>query len=629
MSPVHPGYPSIGDYAAIGDCRSAGLVSRGGSLDWLCLPRFDSPSVFGALLDRENGGRFAVRPLRTFTSERRYLPDTNVLETTFTTERGRVRLTDLMPVGSQEQKRRELWPDHQVLRLVEGLEGEVEMEVVCDPRPRYGAVVPRMTGRGALGIHYEDGAETLLFRSEIPLELSGRRPGARGTVSLGPGERRWLSLVYAHGEPLVIPSFGEAAERKLEATVDWWREWAARCRYDGPYRDAVVRSALALKLMTYAPSGAVIAAPTTSLPEWIGGVRNWDYRYCWLRDASLTLQSLMDLGYHQEADAFFSWMLHSTRITWPELKVMYDVHGGTDLEERELEHLEGYKGSRPVRVGNGAADQLQLDVYGKVADAAFEYVCRRGRLDRTTARLLVGLGKTVCRRWQEPDEGIWEIRSAPRHHTYSKAMCWVALDRLIRLHEAGRIRAPVDRFRRARDAIRESVESDGYDPEVGSYVTAFGSDEVDASLLLLPRYGYVDPRSERMMNTCRVIHRELGVDGMLYRYRHGHEDDGLPGEEGAFGICSFWAVDCLAMQGSVEAARRSFEHLLELSNDVGLFAEEMDPRSGAPLGNFPQAFTHVGLIDAALVLERCAQGLPVSTGAGDREEMDRQPRRAS
>ncbi len=620
-------YPPIEDYAVIGDCRSAALISLAGSLDWLCLPRFDSPALFGALLDRRKGGRFAVRPSVPFTSERRYLDDTNVLETIFTTAAGRVRLVDLMPVASEAEKRSELWPDHQVLRRVEGLEGEVDVEVVCEPRPDYGRRIPRMEGRGALGIHWEDGADALLLRSEIPLELSPDGSRAVGRAIVRSGERRWLSLVYCHGEPAVIPPFGEAAERKLEATVRWWRTWAGRCTYEGPYRDAVVRSALVLKLMTYAPSGAIIAAPTTSLPEWIGSVRNWDYRYCWLRDASLTLQSLMELGYDEEATSFLSWMLHSTRLTWPELRVLYDVYGGTNVPEVELGHLEGYRESRPVRVGNGASDQLQLDVYGKVVDAAYEFVQRNGRLDRSTARMLKGLGETVCRRWREPDEGIWEIRSERRHHTYSKAMCWVALDRLVRLHEGGRIEVPVERFRRERGEIRREVEARGYDEEVGSYVSSYGSEEVDASLLLLPRYGFVDPASERMRSTCEVIHRRLGVNGLLFRYLE--EDDGLPEGEGAFGICSFWSVDCLAMQGSVARARKTFERLLEHANDLGLFAEEIHPESGAALGNFPQAFTHVGLIDAALVLQRTEEGRPtrypvhgngrVRIGVGGRE----------
>jgi len=593
-------YPSIGDYAIIGDCRCAALVCRDGALEWLCLPRFDAPSVFAALLDRRRGGRFVVQPTAPCTSVRRYIDDTTVLETTFTTDRGRVRLLDLMPVASEVDKRRTLWPQREVLRAVECVEGEVEVEAICDPRPRYGEVVPRLTDRGPLGYCYEHDGEVLMLRSEIPLQLSPHQPGARGRTRLRQGERRYLSLAYTTGEPAVLPTFGEAAERKIAQTIQWWQDWASRCRYDGPYRDAVVRSALTLKLLTYAPSGAVVAAPTTSLPEKLGGVRNWDYRYCWLRDASLTLRALIDLGYAQEAEAFLAWVLHSTSLTWPELQVLYDVYGETRLRERELAHLEGYASSRPVRIGNDATNQLQLDTYGEVVDAVFEFVRRGGRLDRATARLLVGLGKTVCRRWREPDEGIWEIRAGRRHHTYSKAMCWVALDRLIKLHEAGFVQVPLRRFCQERAAIRAEIEARGYNTHLESYVSVFDGDELDASLLLLARYGYVDPASPRMQATCVRIHERLGTNGLLYRYLGS--DDGLPPGEGAFGLASFWSVDCRCHQGAVDEATATFEYLCSLANDVGLFAEEIDPETGSPLGNFPQAFTHVGLIDAALTL---------------------------
>jgi GH15 family glucan-1,4-alpha-glucosidase len=599
MSDARPAYPPIGDYAIIGDCRSAALIARDGALDWLCMPRFDAPALFAALLDRERGGAFVVRPVGPARATRRYVDDTNVLETTFTTDRGRLRVLDLMPVASEEDKRRRLRPDHEVLRVIDAVDGDVEVEVVCDPRPQYGATTPRLIDRGRLGCWYERGAEVAVLRSEIPLTVSGDRPGARGRARLRAGERRYVALAYAHGEPVVLPVFGDAAEARVAETLRWWRGWAARCRYEGPYRAAVVRSALVLKLLTYAPSGAVVAAPTTSLPEKIGGVRNWDYRFCWLRDSSLTLQALVDLGYETEAAAFVSWMLHSTRLTWPELQVVYDVHGETRLPERELSHLEGYAGSRPVRIGNGAATQFQLDTYGEVVDSVFEFVRRGGGFDAATARLLVGLGRTVCRRWTEPDEGIWELRAGRRQHTYSKAMCWVALDRLVRLHEAGRLSVPVDEFARQRDAIRAAIEARGYSARAQSYVAVFDGDGVDASLLLLGRYGYADPAGERMRGTYRRIRERLGVNGLVYRYLG---DDGLPPGEGAFGIAGFWAVDCLTRQGDVDGALAAFEQLIGFANDVGLFAEEIDPATGHQLGNFPQAFTHVGLIDAALTL---------------------------
>ncbi|MGE3597143.1 MAG: glycoside hydrolase family 15 protein [Dehalococcoidia bacterium] len=599
-------YPAIGDYALIGDCRSAALISRAGSIDWLCWPRFDSPSLFAALLDAAKGGRFAISPVGPFTTERRYVDDTNILETTFRTGGGVIRLIDFMPVTSEEGKRERFWPDHQILRIVECLEGEVEIEVHCAPRPAYATVVPRLRDRGRLGFYFEHRGRALILRSEIPLSLSTNSAEAAARHVLRRGERRRLSLVYSEGEPAFIPPLGAEAEYRLEATRRWWEGWAARCRYHGPYRKAVLRSALALKLMCYAPSGAVVAAPTTSLPEWIGGVRNWDYRYCWLRDASLTLRALCDLGYWDEAEAFIAWLLHATRMTSPELHILYNVHGEPHLPERALDHLAGYRGSRPVRVGNDAQHQLQLDVYGEVVDAAYQFVRRGGRLDPTAARMLATFGDTVCRRWREPDEGIWEVRSGRQHHTYSKAMCWVALDRLLRLHETGHVRVPADRFSAVRGEIRDEIERRGWNERLGSYVSVFDGEHVDASLLLLIRYGYTEPNSARAAATCRRVHEQLGHNGLLYRYRDAA--DGLPAGEGAFGICSFWAVDCRALLGDMAGATAVLERMLAYGNDVGLYAEEIDPQTGELLGNFPQAFTHVGLIDAALLLERLSHG---------------------
>jgi GH15 family glucan-1,4-alpha-glucosidase len=352
-------YLPIDDYALIGDCRSAGLVSRDGSLDWLCLPRFDSPSIFAAVLDAKNGGRFLVRPLGEFRSERRYLANTNVLETVFRTPTGACVLRDLMSVSSEADKRTHLTPEHEVLRELEGLEGEVEVKILYDPRPDYGRVRPLLEERGALGLRCEGDGTSLTLRSEMPLELTDGDRSASGLARIRSGERKYLSLTYSMEAPAVVPLLGEAARGRIGQTVRWWQEWANRCTYEGPYRDAVVRSALALKLMTYAPSGALVAAPTTSLPEAIGGVRNWDYRYCWLRDASFTLRALFTLGYREEAEAYIGWLLHATRLTWPELHVLYDVFGEAKLPERKLPHLEGYAGSRPVRIGNDAQGQLQ------------------------------------------------------------------------------------------------------------------------------------------------------------------------------------------------------------------------------------------------------------------------------
>jgi GH15 family glucan-1,4-alpha-glucosidase len=593
-------YPSIGDYALIGDCRSAALVSRDGSIDWLCLPRFDSPSIFAALLDAKRGGRLRARPVGEFRSSRRYLPDTNIVETTFRTASGAFVLRDLMPIASESDRHGAFMPDHEVLREIQGLDGDVEVEVVYEPRPDYGRARPALERRGALGVWCRAGAGALALHSDLPLELTDDRLTACTLVRIRGGDRKYLALTYSEDAPAVVPLLGDVARARIERSARWWREWAERCTYRGPYREAVVRSALALKLMAYAPSGAVVAAPTTSLPEHLGGVRNWDYRYCWLRDASLTLRALFALGYDEEAVAFMSWMLHATRLTWPRLQVLYDVFGEANLPERELSHLEGHAGSRPVRIGNDAHGQLQLDVYGEVIDAVFRFAERGGRLDRDTSRLLDELGHTVCKHWRDPDEGIWEGRSGRLHHTHSKALCWVALDRLSKMHEAGHIQASAARFRVEREAIRNEIESRGFNERIGSYTRTFGGDELDASLLTLPLHGYIDAAHPRMRGTWSRICEQLGRGPLVFRYQG--TDDGLPEGEGAFGICSFWAVECMARGGELARATAAFERLLEYANDVGLYAEEIDPDTGAALGNFPQAFTHVGLINAALTL---------------------------
>ena len=599
-------YQPIHAYGLIGDCRSAGLVSLDGSLDWLCFPRFDSPSIFAALLDPVAGGRFRIRPTGQFQAERRYLPGTNILEVTFRSETGTCMLRDLMPVASEEDKRSMLTPEHEILREVEGVSGTVELEIVYEPRPQYGRLRPRLQQRGRLGIWCDAHGALLTLRSEFPLHLAPDHLSASTVTCIRTGERKYLSLTYSEEGPAVFPLLGDAARAKLEQTTRWWQRWADRCGYRGPYRDAVVRSALALKLMTYAPSGAIVAAPTTSLPEQVGGPRNWDYRYCWLRDASFTLRALFTLGYTLEAEAFLNWMLHATRLTWPELQILYDVYGEAHVGEEELAHLTGYAGSRPVRIGNQAYDQLQLDVYGEVLDAVALVAPHLAHFDRDTIRLLNGLGQTVCRRWREPDEGIWEGRGGRFQHTHSKVLCWVALDRLIQLHTAGYHELPVDHFREHRDALHQAIEMHGYNEHLGSYTRTFDGDAVDGSLLVLPLYGYIDATHPRMRSTFERVKAQLAHGSLFYRYA-SETDDGLSGGEGAFGMCSFWAVEYVAKRGDVPTATRMFEELLTYGNDVGLFAEEIDPVSGAALGNFPQAFTHIGLINAALTLQQCSQ----------------------
>jgi GH15 family glucan-1,4-alpha-glucosidase len=459
--------------------------------------------------------------------------------------------------------------------------------------------VPRVDRRHAGVFYCEHGASALVLSTDLSLAVDRDRNRLVGIEQLSGGTKRYLSLTYAHGMPAVLAPLGAEADRRIESAISWWNEWMASLRYDGPYRELLVRSALVLKLLSYSPSGAIVAAPTTSLPERIGGIRNWDYRYCWLRDASLTLRALCDLGFDVEAESFLSWLLHATHLTWPDVRVVYDVYGESRLVERELASLAGYGGSRPVRIGNAAATQLQLDTYGELVESAFLWVSRGSTLDKASKAYLVALGKTVCRRWREPDDGIWERRAGRRHHTHSKVMCWVALDRLLRLHRSGHLRVPVNEFEKHREAIRNEIEQRGFNRHIDSYISAFDGDEVDASLLVLALHGYVEAGSSRMRSTCKRIRQQLGADSLLYRYR---ESDGLPPGEGAFGICAFWEVENLVLQGRRAEAVRQFETLLSFANDLGLYAEEIDPATHAALGNFPQALTHVGLINAALEL---------------------------
>ncbi len=592
----------IHDYAVIGDCRSAALVSRAGSVDWLCWPRFDSPSLFGALLD-ERAGRWRLAPANDFEVTRHYEPDTNVLSTRFTTGGGVLRVTDLMPVASEEEKAALLVPEHELLRVVECEQGEVDVAMTFAPRPSYGRGRVRLRDAGKLGLRVETREGLLTLRTDLPLTLHGEE--ARARARLRAGDVRCASLTYTQEWPAVLPPLGLWSLTAVQRSLAWWRAWSALLTYDGPWREAVVRSALALKLLAFAPSGAVVAAATTSLPERVGGDLNWDYRFCWLRDASLTVRALLGLGYAPEAEAFLSWLLHTTQLTRPELKVLYDVYGKLPGPERELASLAGYQGSRPVRIGNGAVNQLQLDIYGEVVDATTLFVREGGQLDRETQRMLCGFGEYVCRSWFKPDDGIWEPRVARAHHTHSRMLCWVALDRLIELHHKRHLRAPrIDELVRTRALIREDIELHGWSDALQSYTATFGGEEVDAALLLMPWYRFADAHSPRMRGTWARVQRELDAgNGLLYRYRSS-----LSPGEGAFGICSFWGAEYLALRGQTHAAIARVEALLRLRNDVGLYAEELDPLTGQGLGNFPQAFTHVGLINAALTVRRRLQG---------------------
>jgi len=584
------GYTAIESYAAIGDGRTVALVASDGSIDWLCLPDLDSASVFGGMLDARRGGHFALAPQDPFTVERRYLPDTNVLETTFSTGAGVARVTDamLLPDG-------ELTPGRELARKIDGVSGSVEFHWRVEPRFGYGgrrttiglrAGVPMASAGGdAMAVCSWDAGEPIRGADAI----EGRFATAAGSSAL-------IALAVAHQEPLVLPPRRDV-ERRLRSTVAFWQRWAGERNYQGPWRDAVMRSALALKLLFHASSGAIAAAATTSLPEALGGERNWDYRFSWVRDSAFTLEALQRLGVLEEARAFFWWMLHASQLTHPRLQVLYRLDGGTRAVERTLP-LEGYRRSSPVRVGNGAADQMQLDIYGELLQAAWLYAGNGDGLDADTGRRLAEMADLVCHIWRQPDSGIWEVRNQPEHFTHSKMLCWVALDRAAKLAEAGRIPDRAGRWRQEAAAVQAFVEANCWSEHKQSYVRAVGSDELDAALLFAALMGYEDP-DRRLSKTIDAIRRELCEGPLVRRYS---AEDGLSGAEGAFLTCSFWLVDALARDGRVDDAIPLMEELLALANDVGLYAEEIDADTGRFQGNFPQGLVHLALINAAVTI---------------------------
>ena len=588
------GYAPIEDYAVIGDGRTAALVALDGAIDWLCLPNLDSPSAFAAMLDAGRGGSFTLQPAVPFQSTRRYLPRTNVLETTFTTDRGAVRVVDAMTIPNDR-----LDPMRELVRSVEGVSGAVPMRWRCAPRFNYGREEPRCEWRHGAPVAVW-GAEAVGVVSWSAGTPEWRDGGAGAQFDLGAGGRALLAMTSAHAEPMIFPGRQDVLTR-LAFTIEFWEEWSRAHDYDGPWRDAVLRSALALKLMIFAPSGASVAAPTTSLPEEIGGQRNWDYRYCWLRDSNFMIDALLQLGCHREARSLFWWFMQATALTVPRLRVLYRLDGGIGTAEREIE-LAGYRGSRPVRIGNGAVEQTQLDIYGALFETAWLYSEGHHPLDADTGAVLARIADHVCAIWRHPDSGIWEVRNGPFQFTHSKVMSWVALDRAARLADRGEM--PVSgaaQWRREADAIRVFVDQECWSDELGSYTRIAGSRDVDASLLMLPLVEWGDARGERIRGTIDAVNRHLRHGDVVYRY---HAEDGVPGGEGCFLNCSFWLVSALARCGRMDDATALMDRLVARGNDVDLFSEEIDPASGAFLGNFPQALVHLALIDAAFAIAK-------------------------
>ncbi|HST52684.1 MAG TPA: glycoside hydrolase family 15 protein [Pyrinomonadaceae bacterium] len=596
-------YRPLRDYALIGDAHAAALVSKDGSIDWCCWPRFDSPAVFCRLLDARKGGFFQICPAGDFDVGRSYADETNVLCTEFKTAGGRARLTDFMPAERLTESHRgeDIAPSYKVIRLVEGLAGAVEMRIAFRPTFDFARAETRVEvclgGAVAKG-----GREALTLSCDCGLRTD-ESGAVVGVFTVKEGERFWFAIDYftdAGGKDLKPP--GADSDEELKKTLGYWREWWHACRYEGSYSEYVRRSALVLKLLTYEPTGALVAAPTTSLPEEVGGVRNWDYRFTWLRDSTLILYALMLLGYHGEASDFFGWLNALGIPRAKRLQIMYTLDGKTCLPERTLEHLEGYRDSRPVRTGNAAHQQRQLDVYGEVLDAVYLYH-RRTRKDIPDAwwQDIQFIAEQTVEGWREPDSGIWEVRGGPRQYLYSKLMCWVALDRAVRLADGARDSGRVSVWKRERDAMREIILREGYNEDVGAFTQTLGGRSLDASALIIPQMGFLPPTDARVRSTTEMIRKHLTSHGLVYRYLN---EDGLPGGEGTFALCSFWLVDNLALQGHVDEAKELFEKIVGYASDLGLLSEEIDPLNNELLGNYPQGFSHLALIRSAMNISR-------------------------
>ena len=584
----------IEDYGMIGDLQTVALVSRHGCIDWMCVPRFDSGAIFAALLGDAENGHWTLQPAGDFHSPgRAYRGETLVLDTELETADGAVRLTDFMPP-------RGVAPD--IVRIVEGVRGSVDMRMELALRFDYGSIVPWVRNLDGVLVAVA-GPDAVSLRT--PVTLEGRDLKTYAEFTVNEGDRIPFVLTwYPSNRPLPDPV---DADEALADTLDYWTDWAGTCTMDGRWRDAVVRSLLTLKALTYAPTGGIVAAPTTSLPEALGGVRNWDYRYCWLRDATLTLLAFLRAGYLEEARAWREWLLRAIAGSATDVQVIYGVAGERRLIEVELPWLAGYAGSRPVRIGNGAADQLQLDVYGEVVDALHLARVKGLEASDDAWSIATKLFDWLESAWREPDEGIWEVRGPRRHFTHSKVMAWVAFDRAVKAVEKLGRDGRVDCWRATRDEIKADVLANGYNADLGAFVQYYGSNRLDASLLLIPLVGFLPANDERVLGTVAAVERDLLRDGFVERYRADVENvgvDGLPPGEGVFLPCSFWLVAVLARQGRLDDAVELYERVLSLRNDLGLLSEEYDPESGRLVGNFPQAFTHLALVETAFTLRR-------------------------
>lgn len=608
MRPPEDRYPAIGEYALIGDCHTAALISRRGSIDWCCLPRFDAGSAFARLLDHERGGHCSLTPVHgdTWDYTREYLDDSLVLLTTLNGSDGEARLLDFFVTADGAG----VEDERHIVRILEGVRGSVEMEIRVAPRFDYGEVRPWIRRHGHLLHTAIGGNDGLIVWCEQQLEEDPDHELV-GRATVGAGERLRLSLRYRSPELIDAEAPAEpdpgGLDRHLDQTVRWWRRWASALRLDSRDEPAARRSAIVLKALTHNPTGAVVAAPTTSLPEAIGKERNWDYRYAWVRDSSFSSRAFAELGAEAEADAFRAFIMRSAAGHAGDLQVCYGVGGERRLRGSELGGLEGYRGSSPVRVGNDASGQRQLDAYGEIVNLIWRWHERGHSPDDDQWRFLVSLIDHAAGQWSEPDSGIWEWPGKPDHFVHSKVLCWSALDRGLRLAEECMRKAPTRRWKKARDELREAIERRGYDKRRGVFVQSFGGRELDAALLLLPTVEFVAWDDERMLRTIQAIREDLDAgDGLIYRYRR---DDGLKGQEGAFLCCSFWLAECLARAGELDDARAVFDQAMARGNDLGLFSEEIDPGSGDLLGNFPQGLTHLAHIDAAVALAGAKQAL--------------------